>query len=336
MTTLPTIERTITAFLDGDDSLEINNIIHSTAGAARYGYTGPLVGGTTVYSWSIAALVEALGEAWLNEGWVEFQLRKPVYPDEVITTRVSPLPPPGQDAGSPPALPPLGRDGSSSSPLPPLGGDASSPSPLPPLGGDASSPSPLPPSGGKLPKAEGGLPVAFTMTKHNGDIAVRGTAGLGIADFNTEITNATDRTPQPEPADRPFITRALAPLGEDLPAMEIPLSAVEAGRYADEKARDPDPLWHGAHSRVHPGWIAQRANALLAHTWRYTAIHASSQIQHLAPVHSDQTLLVSGRLASGYERKGHEYAVIDLTVTSEDGRDLVRMRQPTIYQVAAR
>ena len=311
MTTLPTIERTITAFLDGDDSLEINNIIHSTAGAARYGYTGPLVGGTTVYSWSISALVEALGEAWLNEGWVEFQLRKPVYPDEVITTRVSTLPPPGQDAGSPSALSPLG--------------------------GDASSSSPLPPSGGKLPKAEGGsLPVAFTMTKDTGDIAVRGTAGLGIADFNAEITNAADRTPQPQPADRPFITRALAPLGEDLPAMEIPLSAAEAGRYADEKAHDTGPLWQGASARVHPGWIAQRANALLAHTWRYTAIHASSQIQHLAPVHSDQTLLVSGRLASGYERKGHEYAVIDLTVTAEDGRDLVRMRQPTIYQVAAR
>ncbi len=311
MATLPTIERTITAFLDGDDSLEINNIIHSTAGAARYGYTGPLVGGTTVYSWSIAALVEALGEAWLNEGWVEFQLRKPVYPDEVITTRVAPLPP--------------------------LGGDAGSPSQLPPRGGDASSSSPLPPSGGKLPKAEGGsLPVAFTMTKHTGEIAVRGTAGLGIADFNTEITNATDRTPQPEPPDRPFITRALAPLGEDLPAMAVDLNAAEAGRYADEKARDSGPLWQGDNSRVHPGWIAQRANALLAHTWRYTAIHASSQIQHLAPVHSDQTLLVSGRLASGYERKGHEYAVIDLTVTAEDGRDLVRMRQPTIYQVAAR
>ncbi len=266
------VERTITAFLDGDDSIEINNIIHSTAGAARYGYTGPLVGGTTVYSWSIAALIEALGETWLDEGWIEFQLRKPVYPDEVITTRVEPS------------------------------------------GGD----------------------VSFTMTKHTGDIAVRGAAGLGIADFNPEITNANDRTPQPQPSDRPFISRAVAPLGQDLPAMEIPLSAAEAARYADEKARDSDPLWHGANSRVHPGWIAQRANALLAHTWRYTAIHASSQIQHLAPVHSDQTLLVSGRLASGYERKGHEYADIDLTITAEDGRDLVRMRQPTIYQVAPR
>ena len=266
------VERSITAFLDGDDSLEINNIIHSTAGAARYGYTGPLVGGTTVYSWSVAALVEALGDAWLDEGWVEFQLRKPVYPDEVITTRVTPV------------------------------------------GGD----------------------VEFTMTKHTGEIAVRGTAGLGIADFNSEISSATDRAPQPEPADRQFITRALAPLGDDLPAMEINLSSADAESYADQRARDSHPRWHGPDSRVHPGWIAQRANALLAHTWRYTAIHASSQIQHLAPVHPDQRLLVSGRLDSGYERKGHEYAVIDLTITSEDGRDLVRMRQPTIYQVGAR
>lgn len=266
------VERSITAFLDGDDSLEISNIIHSTAGAARYGYSGALVGGTTVYSWSAGALVEALGDAWLDEGWVEFQLRKPVYPDEVITTRVT---------------------------------------------------------------ANGG-DVEFTMTKHTGDIAVRGTAGLGVADFYSEISTASDRTPQPQPAERTYITRAVAPLGEDLPAMAIDLSAADAEFYADQKARDSDPRWRGTRGRVHPGWIAQRANALLAHTWRYTAIHASSQIQHLAPVHPDQQLLVSGRLESGYERKGHEYAVIDLSLSSQDGRELVRMRQPTIYQVAPR
>ena len=270
--TTATVERTITAFLDGDDSLEIGNIIHSTEGAARFGYTGPLVGGTTVYSWSVGALVEALGDTWLDEGWVEFQIRKPVYPDEVITTRVTP----------------------------------------------------------------NGNDVEFTMTKHTGEIAVRGTAGLGIADFYTEITTAENRTPQPERPERPFISRDVAPLGEDLPAMAIDLSAAEAARYAEEKASDFDPLWHEANAHVHPGWIAQRANALLAHTWRYTAIHASSQIQHVAPVHPDQQLLVSGRLESGYQRKGHEYAVIDLTITSEDGRELVRMRQPTIYQVGER
>ena len=265
-------ERTITAFLDGDDSLEIGNIIHSTEGAARYGYTGPLVGGVTVYAWSVAALVEALGDEWLNRGWVEFQLRKPVYPDEVITTSVIPN---GDD-------------------------------------------------------------IEFTMTKHTGDIAVRGTAGLGIADFYHEITTTADRTPIPRPADRPFITRAVAPLGKDLPAMVNDLSVAEAERYADEFARDPDPRWRGASGRVHPAWIALRANRLLEHTWRYTAIHASSQIQHLAPVHPDQRLLVSGRIESGYERKGHEYAVLDINLSSQDGRDLARLRQPTIYQVGER
>ena len=280
-------ERTITAFLDGDDSLEIGNIIHSTEGAARYGYTGPLVGGVTVYAWSVAALVEALGDEWLDQGWVEFQLRKPVYPDEVITTSVIPSPPAQR---------------------------------------------------GEMSRRDrGGQPtVAFTMTKANGDIAVRGTAGLGIADFYHEITTTADRTPIPRPADRPFITRAVAPLGEDLPAMVNDLSVAEAERYADEFARDPDPRWRGASGRVHPAWIALRANRLLEHTWRYTAIHASSQIQHLAPVHPDQRLLVSGRIESGYERKGHEYAVLDINLSSQDGRDLARLRQPTIYQVGER
>ena len=284
--TTQTVEHTITAFLDGEDSLDIGNIIHATEGAARFGYTGPLVGGVTVYAWSVAALVEALGGAWLDEGWVEFQLRKPVYPDEVITTKVSPLPH----------------------------------------------------SGKKRPKAEGGSPgdVEFSMTKHNGDIAVRGTAGLGIADFYSEISVPTDRAPQPRPDERPLITKAVAPIGEDLPAMASDLSFAEAERYTDEFARDSDPRWRGANGRVHPGWIAHRANQLLAHTWRYTAIHAASQIQHLAPVHPDQQFLVSGRIESGYERKGHEYALLDVTLSSQDGGDLARLRQTTIYQVGER
>ena len=313
--TTAVVEHTITAFLDGDDSLEINNIIHSTEGAARYGYTGPLVGGTTVYAWSVAALVEALGEAWLNEGWVEFQLRKPVYPNEVITTRVTPLSP--RSAGEL---------------APAKAGDVAQQRPLSPRSAGELAPA----QAGDAAEQQRGVPVAFTMTKENDDVAVRGTAGLGIADFYTEITTANNRTPRPQPADRPFINRAVAPLGQDLPAMQIDLSAAEAGRYAEHLARDENLHWHGANLRVHPGWIAQRANALLAHTWRYTAIHASSQIQHLAPVHPDQQLLVSGRIESGYERKGHEYAVLDITLSSQDGQDLVRMRQPTIYQVGQR
>ena len=88
--TTQTIERSITAFLDGEDSIEIDNIIHSTEGAAKFGFQGALVGGVTVYSWAVPALIEALGEEWLDSGWIDFRLRRPVYPGDEITTRVTP------------------------------------------------------------------------------------------------------------------------------------------------------------------------------------------------------------------------------------------------------
>jgi hypothetical protein len=82
--------RTITAFLDGPDSLEIRNIIHSSEGAAQYGYKGPLVGGVTVYGWAIPGVLQTFGETWLDSGWVDVAFRKPVYPGDEMTVDVVP------------------------------------------------------------------------------------------------------------------------------------------------------------------------------------------------------------------------------------------------------
>jgi acyl dehydratase len=82
--------RTITAFLDGPDSLDIRNIIHSSEGAAQYGYKGPLVGGVTVYGWAIPAVLQTLGETWLESGWADVAFRKPVYPGDEMTVDVVP------------------------------------------------------------------------------------------------------------------------------------------------------------------------------------------------------------------------------------------------------
>ena len=87
MTTLGV--RTITAFLDGEDSPDISNPIHSTAVAEEYGFRAALVGGVTVYGWCVPAIVEALGEEWLTSGWVDVSFRRPVYPEDVMTATVS-------------------------------------------------------------------------------------------------------------------------------------------------------------------------------------------------------------------------------------------------------
>ena len=80
--------RRITAFLDGPDSLDIGNIIHSTAGASAYGFRGPLVGGVTVYGWTVPAILDVLGERWLEDGWADVSFRRPVYPGDQMTARV--------------------------------------------------------------------------------------------------------------------------------------------------------------------------------------------------------------------------------------------------------
>jgi MaoC like domain len=81
--------RTITAFLDGEDSPDISNPIHSTAVAREYGFPAPLVGGVTVYGWCVPAILQSLGERWLDEGWVDVRFRRPVFPGDVMTATVA-------------------------------------------------------------------------------------------------------------------------------------------------------------------------------------------------------------------------------------------------------
>lgn len=84
---LKTGERRITAFLDGEDSPTISNPIHSTAVAAEYGFKAALVGGVTVYGWMAPAILQVLGERWLEDGWADVAFRQPVYPgDEMRAT----------------------------------------------------------------------------------------------------------------------------------------------------------------------------------------------------------------------------------------------------------
>lgn len=83
-------ERNLTAFLDGEDSPDISNPIHSTEVAAQYGYRGALVGGVTVYGWLTPVIIEALGERWLTDGWADVRFRRPVFPGDALTARAEP------------------------------------------------------------------------------------------------------------------------------------------------------------------------------------------------------------------------------------------------------
>src|ERR1700759_3158188 len=80
-----------TATMEDPDDPEMfeRNRIHTTEGAREYGFKGAFVGGVTLYAWGVPTIVEALGDAWVDEGWVNIRFRRPVYPGAQIKVAVT-------------------------------------------------------------------------------------------------------------------------------------------------------------------------------------------------------------------------------------------------------
>src|SRR3954451_9346941 len=66
----------------------IVNPIHGDDGASRAGYAGALVAGVRTYGWVAEAVLEVLGPAWLDDGWADVTLRRPLYAGDPLTIRV--------------------------------------------------------------------------------------------------------------------------------------------------------------------------------------------------------------------------------------------------------
>lgn len=81
-------QRTLSAYLSNEDSPDIINPIHSTVGGTKYGFSGALVGGVTVYGWAAESVLAVLGEEWLSNGWAEVAFKRPVYPGDALVIQL--------------------------------------------------------------------------------------------------------------------------------------------------------------------------------------------------------------------------------------------------------
>lgn len=81
--------RTVTATPDPPPA-GIPNPIHADAGASEAGYQGALVAGVRTYGWVADVVVEVAGETWLDAGWADVSLRRPLFAGEELTISVIP------------------------------------------------------------------------------------------------------------------------------------------------------------------------------------------------------------------------------------------------------
>lgn len=80
--------RHLTAFLGGPDDPNATDSLHSSAGAAQYGFGGALILGVHLYGWCARPIMEEFGAEWLDSGWASFRIRRPVYPGNEVTIHV--------------------------------------------------------------------------------------------------------------------------------------------------------------------------------------------------------------------------------------------------------
>ena len=67
-----------------------DNRIHTDSGARELGFDGAFVSGIKLYRWSVPTILDALGEEWLDQGWITLRFRRPTYPDTRIRVSLTP------------------------------------------------------------------------------------------------------------------------------------------------------------------------------------------------------------------------------------------------------
>jgi hypothetical protein len=70
--------RSVTATAD-PAPVGIANPIHADDGASGAGYAGALVAGVRTYGWVAESAIDVLGGGWLEDGWADVTMRRPVY-----------------------------------------------------------------------------------------------------------------------------------------------------------------------------------------------------------------------------------------------------------------
>lgn len=138
----------------------------------------------------------------------------------------------------------------------------------------------------------------------------------------------------PLPAERPPVSRGHLASLDTLGAPVTLYGDAQATTYLDGVS-DTLPLYRGAHGRVHPAFYLHQANRALSQNVRLGPwIHVSSVVRHLGAARLGDTLETRGRIRSLYEKKGREYAELDLVIAAGERRPIAHVLHTAVYRLS--
>lgn len=157
--------------------------------------------------------------------------------------------------------------------------------------------------------------------------------GVGRATMPVETAAAPDidAVPAGEPREREVVQWDLVVVGEPLPVLEGVVDQAENEAYCQSHSDDL-ALYQGPDAYVHPGWLLQRCNRIFSNRFILNPwIHVGSEIAMYRPCKVGQHIELRGVPIDKFERKGHEFAVLDILLMA-DGEVAQRVKHTAIFK----
>jgi len=184
-------------------------------------------------------------------------------------------------------------------------------------------------------KDDGAGRLAVTATNQLGEVCATGFAWLtgagpeGLAAVDVAGVAGLTPPPVPEPDDRPPADETTLAPGTVMGRLDRTFGP--ADRAAQLDLLSDDLGLYDELAVAHPGELIRAANAVLSRTVRLGPwIHVSSEATHLGLVPDGSTVTTQARVVDRYERKGHQFVVLDV-VSAVAGAPVLAVRHTAIY-----
>jgi hypothetical protein len=134
---------------------------------------------------------------------------------------------------------------------------------------------------------------------------------------------------EPLPADRPPASSdSLAP-GRILGTVRINLSLPDQSFLAMQD--EASPIYQ--EGILHPAALLSLSNQVLIQNMKVGPwIHVASELRHFSLARDGDQLAVRGRVEERFERKGHQFVVLDILVVAGGERIIQHVRHTAIYE----
>jgi len=187
----------------------------------------------------------------------------------------------------------------------------------------------------KVTEASAPLEIAVSAERADGTICATGTATL--PDLNSyrqpPVIEDYPLHPLPEDSQRPPASREILVPGSLLGSIdatsELQLAAETLLKEIDERL----PIYYGPDRTAHPASMLSLANQILMRNVRLGPwIHTASEVNNWSVARCGEMLSLRGHVADCFERKGHEFVVLDLLLVADQTRPVQHIKHTAIYR----